>query len=132
MGMVAVGTADETQDQDIEKDRQRILGTWRVIGLVVNGEQAGDEDARKLKVVNGIDGSWSLRSEENDVSSGTSTIDPSQTPKTIDFTVTEGDGKGISSWEFTNWERRPGGSASFKRERSGPQSSLRLPAVNAF
>jgi uncharacterized protein (TIGR03067 family) len=94
VGMVAVVTAEEAKEAAIKQDRQQIQGTWRVIALVINGSQASDDDARRLTVVNGIDGSWTLRSEENDVSSGTSTIDPSQTPKTIDLTVTEGEGKG--------------------------------------
>jgi uncharacterized protein (TIGR03067 family) len=45
-------------------------------------------------VVNGSDGTWSLRSEGNEVGKGTSTIDPTKKTKTIDLKLTEGDGKG--------------------------------------
>jgi len=53
-----------------------------------------EEDARKFTVVNGSDGTWSLLSEGTEISKGTSTIDPLKKPKTIDFTPTEGEGKG--------------------------------------
>ena len=52
-----------------------------------------EADARKLTVVNGSDGTWSLRSEGNEISRGTSTFDPTQKPKHIDFTPTIGDVK---------------------------------------
>ena len=45
-------------------------------------------------VVNGDDGTWSVRSEGREISKGTSTFDPTKKPKTIDFTPTEGGGKG--------------------------------------
>jgi uncharacterized protein (TIGR03067 family) len=39
------------------------------------------------------DGTWSIHTDDK-VIKGTSTIDPTKKPKTIDFTPTEGDGKG--------------------------------------
>jgi uncharacterized protein (TIGR03067 family) len=92
--VVARAFADEAQDEAIKKDRKLIEGTWRVVALEIDGNKSMDEDARKLTVVNGADGTWSLRSEGNEINKGTSTIDPTKKPKTIDFTSTEGDGKG--------------------------------------
>lgn len=92
--VVARAFADEAQDEAIKKDRKLIEGTWRVVALEIDGNKSMEEDARKLTVVNGSDGTWSLRSEGNEISKGTSTIDPTKKPKTIDFTVTEGEGKG--------------------------------------
>ena len=86
--------ADDAKDEAIKKDRKFIEGTWQVVALEVNGTKAKDEDAKKLKVVNGSDGTWSLFSEGKEISKGTSTIDPTKKPKTIDFTPTEGEGKG--------------------------------------
>ena len=90
----AIASADDAKDEAIKKDRKQIEGTWRVVALEVNGNKAMEEDAKKLMVVNGTDGTWSLHSEGNEVSKGTSTIDPMKKPKTIDFTPTEGEGKG--------------------------------------
>jgi len=44
--------------------------------------------------MNGSAGTWSVRSEGKEISKGTSTFDPTKKPKTIDFTPTEGGGKG--------------------------------------
>jgi uncharacterized protein (TIGR03067 family) len=90
--LATIATADDAQHKAIEKDRKLIEGTWRIAVLQVNGEEAKQEDAKKLKVVNGSDGTWSLRSEGNEIGKGTSTIDPTKKPKTIDFTATEATG----------------------------------------
>jgi uncharacterized protein (TIGR03067 family) len=92
--VAAIASADDAKDEAIKKDRQRIEGTWRVVALEVNGNKATAEDARKLTVVNGPDGTWSLLSEGKEISKGTSTIDPTKRPKALDFTPTEGEGKG--------------------------------------
>lgn len=86
--------ADEVKDEAIKKDRKQIQGNWRVIGLEINGNKAKEEDARKLMVINGDDGTWKLMSEGKEVCRGTSTIDPTTKPKQLDFTITEGSGAG--------------------------------------
>ena len=76
--VVAVASADDAKDKAIKKDRQRIEGTWRVTALTVNGNKTKDEDAKKITVVNGSDGTWSVRSEGKEISKGTSTCDPTK------------------------------------------------------
>ncbi len=92
--IAAIASAGEAKDEAIKKDRKQIEGTWRIVTLEVNGNKAMEEDAKKLTVVNGADGTWSLLSEDKEISKGTSTIDPMKKPKPIDFTATEGEGKG--------------------------------------
>ena len=92
--IVVIAFAGDAKDAAITKDRKKIEGTWRVIAFEVDGNKGTEEDAKKLTVVNGADGTWSLRSEEKEMNKGTSTIDPTKKPKTIDFTITEGEGKG--------------------------------------
>lgn len=87
-------SADDAKDEAIKRDRKQIEGTWRVVALEVNGNKAMEEDAKKLTVANGSDGTWSLLSEGKEITKGTSTIDPTKKPKTIDFTPTEGEAKG--------------------------------------
>jgi uncharacterized protein (TIGR03067 family) len=97
VGLIAfasLGFADEALDRAIERDRQQIAGTWQVVEIEVNGTKTKPEDAAKLTVVNGEDGSWKLLSEGKQVSEGTSTFDPTQQPKTIDFTPTDGGSAG--------------------------------------
>jgi uncharacterized protein (TIGR03067 family) len=92
--IATVAVADDAKDAAIKKDRKQIEGTWRVIELVIDGNKSAEEDARKLTVVNAADGTWILRAEDREINKGTSTLDATKKPKTIDFTVTEGDGKG--------------------------------------
>jgi uncharacterized protein (TIGR03067 family) len=89
-----VASAGDAKDAAIQKDRKQIKGNWRVVALEVDGNKASEDEAKKLTVVNGSDGTWSLCSEGNEMSKGTSTIDPTKKPKAIDFTITEGSGKG--------------------------------------
>jgi uncharacterized protein (TIGR03067 family) len=92
--ITTVAYPDDTKDEAIKKDRKLIEGTWRVAALEVNGNKAGEEDAKKLSVVNGSDGTWKLLLESKEIAKGTSTIDPTKKPKTLNFTLTEGEGKG--------------------------------------
>jgi uncharacterized protein (TIGR03067 family) len=92
--VAAIASSGDAKGKAIKKDHKQIEGTWRVVALEVDGKKSTDEDAKKLTVVNGSDGTWSLRSEDKEISKGTSTIDPTKKRKTIDFTITEGEGKG--------------------------------------
>ena len=100
---VSLANAADAKQEAIRKDREWIEGTWQVTELVVNGNPAKEEDARKITVVNGSDGTWSLRLDGNEITKGTSTIDPTQKPKAIDFTPTTGESKGdvhLGVYEF--------------------------------
>jgi uncharacterized protein (TIGR03067 family) len=88
------GLADDAKEEAIQRERKRLAGTWRVVALEINGEKSADEETKKLTVVNGDDGAWSLLAEGKEISRGTSTLDPTKKPKTIDFTPTAGEGKG--------------------------------------
>ncbi len=90
----SVASADDAKDEAMKKHRKRIQGTWQVTALTINGNKAKNEDAQKLTVVNGDDGTWSIRVEGKEISKGTSTFDPTQKPNTIDFTPTTGGGEG--------------------------------------
>lgn len=92
MGVIVF--AEDSIEELIKKDRKRIEGTWKVVSLEVNGNKSADEDARKLSVINGSDGTWRLLSEGVEISRGTSTIDPTRKPKSLDFTASDGGGKG--------------------------------------
>lgn len=92
-GALPLWAADARQEA-IDRDHALTKGTWRIVALVVNGNTVNDDDARKITVVNGAQGDWELLVDGNRVARGTSTIDPTTTPKEIDATVTEGDGVG--------------------------------------
>lgn len=96
--IATVASAGDAQDEAIKKDRKDIEGTWRVVVIEINGSKSQEEDigkfVKKLTVVNGSDGTWSLRADDRETNKWTSTIDPMKRPKTIDLTQTEGEEKG--------------------------------------
>src|ERR1022692_1061284 len=76
--------------------RNGTQGTWRATALIVNGETFTQENANALTVVNGADGTWIIRDLGTEKSKGTSTIDPTKSPKTIDITPSGEQDKGIT------------------------------------
>jgi uncharacterized protein (TIGR03067 family) len=94
VGFVAVGTADDATDAAIKKERKKYEGTWRVTSLQADGNQSREEDAQKITVKNGADGTWAIIVDDKEVAKGTSKIDPTKKPKTIDFTIEEGNNVG--------------------------------------
>src|SRR5262249_37785774 len=91
-GLVAADGTD--REAAIKRDRSLYRGTWRAVALQVDGKIAAEQDTRKLAVINRDGGLWSLLSEGKEISAGTSEIDPTKTPKTIDFVPTIGNDKG--------------------------------------
>src|SRR5262245_18410218 len=74
-----------------ETASKQIEGVWGCVSLQVNGKKSPDEVARRIMVVYRPDGSWTFHSKDGMQVNGTSTIDPTQKPKTIDFTPTDGE-----------------------------------------
>ena len=121
MSMTTLASADDNKEAEIKKDHKLIEGTWRIKTLQINGNKAGDADASKFTVVNGADGAWSLRSEGNEVAKGTSTIDPTQKPRTIDFMPTSGPGTNAAGYLRTQKEYPQ---AVFRTCRSEPSDRI--------
>ena len=97
------------KDEAVKKDRKRYEGTWQVISLEVDGNKSGEEDAKKITVINEADGKWTIEAEGKVIARGTSEIDPTKKPKAVDLTVTEGDGKGqtaLGIYEFKDDTRK--------------------------
>jgi uncharacterized protein (TIGR03067 family) len=92
VGFLAAAGSD--REEAVHQERNRYEGTWRVIFLQVDGKQADPKDAKKITVVNQADGAWTILADGKEISKGTSTIDPTRKPKTLDFTPSEGPDKG--------------------------------------
>lgn len=86
--------ADDAKEEAIKKDRRQIHGTWQAVSMVAAGLESTPDEVKTIKVVNGDDGTWALLQDGKATQKGTSTFDPTKSPKEIDFTITEGDGKG--------------------------------------
>ncbi len=95
LGCLITGTehldaSDSDKDEAVRQDRKLYEGTWRVTALQADGKPAPGDDAKKITVVNLADGTWSVLVDGKEIAKGISQIDPTKSPKTIDFTPTEG------------------------------------------
>lgn len=79
-GLVADDKADA-----IKADRTLLAGEWRVVSIEANGNTNADPVRSRVTVVNELDGRWSLLAEGKTIAEGTSTIDPTTHPKTIEL-----------------------------------------------
>jgi uncharacterized protein (TIGR03067 family) len=87
-------TAGKDKGAAIEKDLKALEGVWQVVELEVDGNKGGAEDVKKITVVNEPNGKWRIEAEGKVVARGASNIDPTAKPKTLDITMTEGEGVG--------------------------------------
>jgi uncharacterized protein (TIGR03067 family) len=94
--LAGVGTAaaGDAKEEAVKKDRKKYEGTWQAVSLTADGNEASEEDVKKITVVNEADGKWAVQVEGKFVARGTSKIDPTKEPKEIDLTTTEGEGEG--------------------------------------
>jgi uncharacterized protein (TIGR03067 family) len=137
LGCTSLLAAENAKDEAIKQERMKFFGEWQVVALEIDGNQVKGEDVKKFKVVNGADGTWNITIEGEIKLQGTSEIDPSKEPKTVDLTVTEGETKGetmLGVYEFSDenntrkvcfakpGDKRPG-------EFSSPAGSGRMLAV---
>ena len=86
---------DGAKDRDKEKtnDLDRLQGTWRVVSLIENGKAVAKEDADKIEIV--IDKDTFTTSEKGAVGAKYQIkLDPTKTPKQIDFKHLIGESKG--------------------------------------
>src|SRR5581483_10378034 len=99
--------AADAKEEAIQKDRKRFEGTWQVVSLEVDGNKAAEADAQKIRVINEADGAWTIEIEGKVAARGTSKIDPTKKPRTIDLTVTEGNRKGKTTLAIYHFEGDP-------------------------
>jgi uncharacterized protein (TIGR03067 family) len=92
--VTSLTAAGDDKDKAIKEDRKKYEGTWQVSSLEVDGNKSAEEDAKKITVINDADGKWAIEVEGKVIARGTSEIDPTKKPRTVDLMVTEGDGKG--------------------------------------
>lgn len=85
--------ADETKDAAIKKEREKLVGTWKVVTMERNGEKFDDETATQLTVEFDAEGKWILKIAGNELMNGKSKLDPTKKPKEMDFTYDDGDEK---------------------------------------
>ena len=92
-GAASPARADEAEKSSTVDDLKRIEGVWEVSELIVNGVQVEGDFLQKFSVINGPAGAWTVRHDGADIARGTSELDATMNPKTIDFTSVDSEGK---------------------------------------
>ena len=78
----------------MSEELKKLSGSWRLTGEVDDGRQMPQEEVRKNNILTfDKTGSWKVEIDGKVVGQGTAKIDPTQSPKTIDYTFT-GEGAG--------------------------------------
>jgi len=77
--------AADDKDAAAKKEREKIVGTWKVITMERDGNKIDEDMATQFSVVFDAEGKWTLKIAGNDLMDGTSAIDPTKKPKEIDF-----------------------------------------------
>jgi uncharacterized protein (TIGR03067 family) len=102
-GIGLLVASDDPKSDVVRKEREIYQGTWRVTALEADGSKLSEDDCARVTVHNQADGGWTVRLEGFVIWQGTSTIDPTKTPKWIDFSPTEGTDAGknfLGIYEF--------------------------------
>ena len=73
------------KEEAISADRALLAGEWRVLSVEANGNTNADPVVARVTILNGLDGAWSLLANGKTIAEGTSVIDPTSSPKTIDL-----------------------------------------------
>jgi uncharacterized protein (TIGR03067 family) len=128
-----LGLSVAAQDKKGAGDAASIQGTWKVEEYTKNGTAVPAEEAKQLRLTV-ADGKMTVRMGEQEVARATYKIDPSKTPKQIDFSPEGAEGmtqEGI--YELTGdglklCMGRPGKGRpkEFKSEAGGEQSLVVL------
>jgi len=80
----------DQKEEAINADRALLAGEWRVVSVEANGNTNADPMAARVTIVNELDGKWSLLANGKKIAEGTSTIDPTTSPKTIELKSSRG------------------------------------------
>ena len=78
------------KEEAIRADRALLAGEWRVVSIEANGNTNADPVMAGVTIVNGLDGKWSLLANGKAIAEGTSVIDPTSSPKTIELKSSRG------------------------------------------
>jgi uncharacterized protein (TIGR03067 family) len=79
--------ADDEKEAAVKKEMKMLEGTWKVVSVESNGRKAADDEIKDFHYVYGADGKWKLMNGDQTLSEGTYKLDPSKSPKTIDYAI---------------------------------------------
>jgi len=79
-------------EEAVKKELQQFQGSWKAVSILhVDGRRASDDEVQNTRLV--VEGNKFTLTGENSTISGTFTVNPAKTPKTIDVRLTSKDGR---------------------------------------
>ena len=101
LSLVFLLGADTAKETAVQKDLEKLQGTWTVVSMEMDGKFLPDETRRKIKLT--ITGEHFTFDNGEDTHGGLYKVDPSKDPKELDIVITRGDEKGkvyLVSYKF--------------------------------
>ena len=94
LSVALVGFGGRRQD-DVSAELKKLRGSWRLVAETDDGRNMPPEEVKKYNILTfDIAGRWKVEIDGKVVGQGTARIDPTTTPKTIDYTFTLGESAG--------------------------------------
>jgi uncharacterized protein (TIGR03067 family) len=81
-------------DKGAAAERKRLEGTWEAVSYERDGKKTPADDLKKVRLVIGADGKFTLQNDGKTFLAGTAAADPASKPNTIDLAFTEGPAEG--------------------------------------
>jgi uncharacterized protein (TIGR03067 family) len=103
LAAVASSLASAAEDESTKNDLKNFEGTWEIKSLEIDGNKVDEKDAKKIQVINEANGVMAIEVDGKVKEHGQLKIYPTQKPKTVDLTATDGDSKGktlLGIYEF--------------------------------
>jgi uncharacterized protein (TIGR03067 family) len=105
-GILALGLLGQlvaqTPEERLQREEEKITGTWRVTTAKANGERVPPEHLPRLKLTF-KNGKFTAQLDKGEPQEGTYKLDPSKNPKQMDLNRTQGPKEGrnqIGIYEF--------------------------------
>ncbi len=87
VGLLLAAAPAPTEGDDVKKEREKLKGTWRAVSAEASGKPITMDD---VDVILTFDkNTFELKIGVGIFAKGTFTLNPSQKPKSIDFTIVE-------------------------------------------
>ena len=83
--VLAADSLAADREEAITADRALLAGEWRVVSIEANGNTNADPVVARVTILNELDGTWSLLANGKTIAEGTSVINPTSSPKTIEL-----------------------------------------------
>ena len=92
--LAALLLAQTPAPREVQTELDKLKGTWSLVNEIEDGKELSPEEARRIKLIFESGGKWKVEVDGKMVGEGTTALNPSKRPKTLEYTFTGGEQKG--------------------------------------